>query len=566
MSERRVALWAFCRLGICALGMCALALAGCTGDIGGAPAGPEGTSREPVPRPPGTPSTEACGEPALGGRAPLHRLTHDEYDRSVGDLLGDLTAPATRLLPREADANDDSRGFGDGLAEAYFDVAGDVARRATEDLPSLLGCDPADEAARDACVATFVERFGRRAYRRPVEDAERDALLSIYADAKTEWGFTDAVRLVVQAMLNSPRFLYRVEVPAGADAPRGLDDYEIASRLSYALWGTTPDPMLLDAAERGELSTSEGLEAQARRLVEHERAEDTLVRYVGWWVELDRLDTLERSATEYPEFDFDRTPAALEAETEAFIREVVRSGGGLHELLTASWSMLDEHTAQIYGVEGVTGDALRRVELDPEQRAGILTHGSIVGPRDTGSGIGRIIHRGMFIQARVLCGPALTPPEGIPEPPPSDPNATIREELAAHQSDPYCASCHQYTDPFGLAFEHYDGLGGWLETRNDEAVDASGQLVVPGRSGPVSEGDFEGAVDLANLLAEREDVRDCFARHWFRFTHRRRDQDTDRCSIDRITAALESSDGDFREMLVAVALTDAFRLRAAETE
>lgn len=537
----------------------AIVLAGCMGDIGSAPAGPTTPFR-----PPGTPDTAACAGPVAGGRAPLHRLTHDEYDRTVADLLDDRTGPATRLLPREADANDDSRTFGGGLAEAYFDLAGDVAARATADVPALLGCDPADAATGDACVADFVRDFGRRVHRRPLEDEERDALLTLYEDARAEWGAGDAVRLVLQAMLTSPRFLYRVEAPAEGSAPRGLDDYELASRLSFALWGTTPDPELLDAAERGELSTPEGLEEQARRLAFDPRAEDTLVRYVGWWVELDRASSLERSSTEYPSFELDRTPARLHAETEAFIREVLHGDGGLHELLTASWSMLDEHLAGIYGIEGVTGDELRRVELDPERRAGILTHGSIVGPRDTGSGIGRIIHRGMFIQARVLCGPALEVPDGIPEPPPSEPGRTIREELAAHQSDPYCASCHQYTDPFGLAFEHYDGLGGWLETRNGAAVDASGQLVLPGPSGPVVEGEFADAVDLANALAERDDVQDCFGRHWFRFAHRRRDQDADRCSLDRIADALERSGGDFREMLVAVALTDAFRLRAAE--
>jgi hypothetical protein len=556
-TMRRIARRSTTRQGLLAI---AVVLSGCTGDIGSAPARPTGPSRTP-----GNPDTLACAGPALGGRAPLHRLTHDEYDRSVAELLGDETAPASRLLPREADANDDSRTFGSGLAEAYVDLAGDVAARATADLAALLGCDPADEAGRAACVDAFVRDLGRRAYRRPLEETEREALMSLYADASAEWGFEDAVRLLVSAILTSPRFLYRVELPADGAAPRGLDDFELASRLSFALWGSTPDRTLLDAAERGELSTAEGIQAQARRLVEDPRAEDTLVRYVGWWVELDRLEALERSVDEYPSFDVDRTPARLHDETDAFIREVVRSGGGLHELLTASWSMLDEHLAQVYGVEGVTGDELRRVELDPDRRAGILTHGSIVGPRDTGSGIGRIIHRGMFIQARVLCGPSLEPPEGIPEPPPADPDATIREELAAHQSDPYCASCHQYTDPFGLAFEHYDGLGGWLETRNGEAVDASGSIVVPGASGPVAEGDFDDAIDLARMLAEREDVRDCFARHWFRFAHRRRDQDADRCSVDRITDALERSDGDFREMLVAVALTDAFRLRAPET-
>ena len=365
-------------------------------------------------------------------------------------------------------------------------------------------------------------------------------------------------------MLSSPRFLYRVELPAEGPGPRALDDYELAARLSFELWGETPDDALLDAAERGELSTREGLEAQARRLVEDARADETLVRYVGWWVELGRLDVMRRTAEEYPLFDSARTPERMRAETEAFIRELLRTGGNVHEMLTASWTMLDEHLATVYGIPGVTGDELRRGELDPDQRAGILTHGSVVGTRDTGSGIGRIIHRGMFVQARVLCGPPLEPPDGIPEPPPADPDATIREELAAHQSDPYCASCHQFTDPFGLAFEHFDGVGAFVTSRNGHTVDASGDLVVPdpATSAPVAQGHFEDAVDLAGLLAEREDVQACFARHWFRYAQRRRDTRVDACSIDQLSAALERSDGDFREMLVAIALTDAFRLRA----
>ena len=159
--------------------LCAL-LCGCFGDIGGDAARPGGPI---IPRDPSDPTTAACALPSEGGRAPLHRLTHDEYDRSIAVLLGDTSAPASRTLPEEADANDDSRLFGAGLAEAYFNLAESVAERAVADLPGLLDCDPSDLPGRDACVASFIDSFGRRAYRRPLESEEREALIGIYTDA-----------------------------------------------------------------------------------------------------------------------------------------------------------------------------------------------------------------------------------------------------------------------------------------------------------------------------------------------------------------------------------------------
>lgn len=538
-----------------------LALPACSGEVGAGPAGPRGTSREPSPGLPG-----ACEGALDPGTTPFRRLTRDEYDHTVRDLLGDTTQPAREFPPDEA-----LGAFGAGTAvsllqvELYASTAERLAARAVTDLPALLPCDPA-EIGRDACARAFVEDFGLRAYRRPLERAEADALYALYAESAPLDGFAAAIELVVTAMLQAPSFLYRVElggVPAGRVASGAsvvrLTDFELATRLSYLLWRSTPDEALLAAAVRGELADADAVEAQARRMLEDPRAREAVGTFFEQYLGLEGIDEVGRDETLYPEW----SPAIarrMRREALAFVDHVIWEDDARFEtLLTASYSFVDERLAALYGVPGVTGAELVRVELDPERRAGLLTLPAVLAMQSNPDQSSPV-YRGKHVREVVLCQMLPNPPDGlaISAPDPA-PGLTTRERFAEHRTDPSCASCHQLMDPIGFAFEHYDAIGLWRDTEGDLPIDDRGEITGAGDA----DGTFEGAVELAERIAESTQARQCFATQWLRFGLGRAETTADACTLAEVSAAFEASDGDVLETIVAITRTDAFRYRRA---
>jgi hypothetical protein len=535
-----------------------VALFGCDGTI----ADPTGTAWGPGEGGaggggPGEPLL--CDESPHPGRSPLRRMTRVELDNTLRDLLRDDTQPAHRLMQEELGSgfsnNAEVRTVGELVAEQYLALAEDVARRASADLPGLLGCDPA--TGEDACVASFVESFGERAWRRPLAADERARLLGVFSASRDAWGTRTAVELVVEVMLQSPHFLYRVELPSPDVAPGEivrLDGWQLASRLSYMLWATMPDDTLFAAAAAGELDTPAGLAEHARRMLDDPRAGDVIIRFFDEWMHLSELDDLAKDAELYPQYH-DGLPPLFREETHAFVREVFENeGASFHTMLTASWSMMNAELAAFYGVEGPTGTELTRVNLDPSQRAGLLTQASFLASRakvhETSP-----IHRGMFVRAGLLCGEVPPPPPGVdPIAPDPDPSLTMRERLDEHRSDPVCASCHSLMDPLGFPFEHYDAVGVWRDDEAGRPVDASGFLMETDVDGEVV-----GAVELAHRLAGSEQVDDCMVRQWFRYAYGRTESiSRDTCSLDQLEQAFDGANYDIRELIVALTQTDAF--------
>ena len=557
------------RLRSCALACIGLAL-GCydgvsgTGDAGlteGVSAAGEGGSGSSDGESDDGPEG-ACADPAVGV-SPLRRLTRSQYNNTIRDLLGIEGDPASELAPDEkvgAFFSNSTAPVGELLAEQYMRVAEDLADTAVADLDALVPCDPASDASA-ACGEAFVDEFGLRAFRRPLYADERDALVGLFEKGRTEVDFSEGVRLVILAALQSPQFLYHLELDL-PDTEAGdvvsLEPYEVASRLSYFLWDSMPDDELLRAAGSGDLDTTEQLRAQAERMLDDPRAADAIESFHMQWLHIDAIGTLEKNPDAYPAFDT-ALRDAMALETRRFADWVIRfDDGRLETLLTAPYSFLDGPLFDLYGVTQPAGhDPTMPVELDPTQRAGLLTQASVLA-RHAHADQSSPVHRGKLVRENILCTPLAPPPPEVDViPPPLDPDATTRERFDQHRSDPSCAACHNLIDPIGFGFEHYDGIGAWRAMEGDKAVDASGELI----GTEDIDGEFDGAPELARRLAESEQVRACVAEQWFGFAFGRSPADDDECSFDTMALAFAESDHDIRELLVAIVTTDAFRYR-----
>jgi hypothetical protein len=253
--------------------------------------------------------------------------------------------------------------------------------------------------------------------------------------------------------------------------------------------------------------------------------------------------------------------ATWRAETMAFVNDVIFEGdGSVETLLTAPYTMMNADVAAYYGAsDGPTGASFERVDLDPAQRAGLLTQPSILAVNAHADQTSPV-HRGKFVRERLLCEPIAPPPPNVKAvPPPVAPDATTRERFAQHDSDPVCGKCHQLMDPLGFGFEHYDGMGLWRDQDQGMPVDASGEVI----GSKDANGKFDGAVELAARLGASEEVRACVVRQWFRYGQGRNETTADACTMAKLQEAFAAANYDIRELLVALTQTDAFLYRKA---
>jgi hypothetical protein len=533
--------------------------AGCIGDIG---APDEGLGVDP----PG-PGPQSCAEGPQPGDAPIRRMTRFEYNNTVRDLLGDTTNPADGFA-----AEEEALGFNNNaanlttsaqLAEKYMLAAEGISERATADLASLLPCDPGPPGGmnEEQCAKDFIDDFVTRAYRRPLTADEKATFLSLWQIGKAETDFTIGAQLVIQAALQAPAFLYRVEfgLPADGDAAVvGLDDWEMASRLSYMLWGSMPDDELFAAAEAGELSTKEQVAAQARRMVELPQARDSVRNFHQQWLDYDRIANVGKSAELFPDWS-SAIGQLMREETETFLDQVIFEGeGDLEALLTAPYSYMNAELAEFYGVDAMAGEDFVRVDLDPKERAGLLTLGTLL-TINAHSNQTSPVHRGKLVREQFLCDLMPPPPADVmitvPEP---DPTSSARERFAQHSEDEACSGCHVLMDPLGFGFENYDAIARFRTEENNEPIDASGTITASDVNG-----NFVGAVGLAKKLAGSQDVQSCYAKQWFRYAYGRGETKGDSCTTGWLDAKFAESGGKITELLVALTQTDAFFYRPA---
>jgi len=509
----------------------------------------------------------------------VRRLTHAQYDNTVRDLLNDYSRPALRFPPEDyVDGFKNQLTAQDMpplLVETYSTAAERLALNAFRvgDINGLIPCKPAS-AADVKCRDAFVRKFGLRAFRRPLREDE----VKRYAAAFTKQAvatkrFNDGARVVVEAMLQSPNFLFHVEAgPDGAST-----DYDVASRLSYLLWNTMPDEALFAAAAKGELRTTEGREAAAKRMIENgPRTRQALDQFFDEWLRFDRTINAVKARNRFPDF----TPelaAAMAEETRTLLHHLVTNDRNFMEALTADYSFLTSELAALYGVPAPDGQFEMVKFPEGSKRAGLLGQGtflaSTAGPTDTSP-----TARGIFVRERLLCQHVPPPPPGVittlPDPLADQPPKGRRQLMNEHVENPSCASCHRLMDPIGFGFEHFDAVGGWREKEMIQMPRrAGGGGGGGGRGGPppvpveinaqgeiagLPNSTFSGARELGAILAESPVCQECVVRQMFRYSYGRLETASDEQTIDDLFARFKGSGFRFKNLLVALVQSPEF--------
>lgn len=502
------------------------------------------------------------------------RLTHGQYDNSVRDLLGVTDTPSAAFLGDTSikgfTNNAEALQVTDRLARDYRrsaeQIAGDLLGD-PERLATVVGCDPGPDP--DGCAASFIADFGRRAFRRPLTDDEQAAFVAIFHTGaglyESGSDFEQGIALVVEAFLQSPSFLYRVELssPEAGQPLVALTGYEVASRLSYMLWNSTPDDALLAAAESGELDSPEGIETHARRLLADARAADPIRDFHAQWLHMDKYSNISKDPDLYPDFSM-ATTQSMAAETMEFFRALILDEqASFAELMTSRHSFVDDELARIYGLPQTYGTTLTPVELDPATRSGFLTQPGFLAA-NAYFAESSPIHRGVFIQRQVLCATIPDPPPGIDlNLPPADGElVTTRDRVEHHTSPEQCAPCHSMINAPGYAFEGYDALGSVRSLDNGAPVDTASSFPNPD-GGTITS---TGAIDLIGQLAESPTAKRCYLTQWFRYASARSEVDADTCTLDGLHTQLVEDDYDVQELLVSLTQTVSFRYRAAQED
>jgi hypothetical protein len=507
-----------------------------------------------------------CSTPKVA-LSPLRRMTRREYNNVVGTLFGDTTRPADQFVP-ESEQSGFTNGADSTLLSAV--VVDDFERAATAlakeattvgKLPTLVGCDPNAAAEQDACATNFIRNFGARAFRRPLEEAQVVDYQALYANAKATDGFAVAIELVVRAMLQSPYFLYRLELGTGVATAAGtvpLTPHETAARLSFLIWGSLPDLELTQAASSGALTTAADVRAQAVRMLADDRGAEIFNDFHVQWGKLETLPNQTKPEPFTPELG-----RLLIEESKQFIDHTLRRGDGLlTTLFTSPVTYLNRELADYYGVSGPIDSTFTLFTMPAGQRAGLLTHGSFMGNFAHGSQPSPVL-RGKFILAELTCSPPEPPPDDFDTRlPAADPTKTARQQLVELTSQGKCAGCHSLLNPPGFAFEHFDGLGRY-RSMEDSGLPVDSSSIVEGPGDLI--GTFAGHEDFLLALANSQTVRSCLSSKWFIYAHGRVPAEDDACSLSAPAASFQST-GNVRELVLSIVESPAFLYYRPSTE
>jgi len=429
----------------------------------------------------------------------------------------------------------------------------------------IFTCRPTSPEEERPCAESIVTRLAEEAYRRPLEPRDVEGLMAFYRMGAHAGGFEEGIRTALEAILASPHFVFRMEETPGEVAPGEvypIDDVDLASRLSFFLWGAPPDQELIDLAHAGELSDPTVLEAQVRRMLDDPQAGNLARRFAAQWLRLQDLEKVHPDALSYPYFDATLADA-MRRETELLFAHLVAEDRSAMELLTAEYTFVNERLARHYGIEGVSGPEFRRVEYPDDRRRGILGHGSILTLTSHANRTSPVL-RGKWVMEVLLGSPPPPPPPDVPDLEESgeiegNRFLTVREQLEEHRSNPACRSCHRMMDPIGLAFEKFDVTGAWRIKDRGEPVDVSGELYdgTP----------LQGIADLRAALVERGDVvMTNFTENLMSYALGRRVEYYDMPAVRDIVDAAENDDYRISSFILGIVESDAFRLaRMAET-
>jgi hypothetical protein len=509
-----------------------------------------------------------CNAQRDPGRVTLRRLNRAEYNNTVHDLLGIDFRPAD-----DFPADDVGYGFdniGDVLSlppllmEKYLAAAEKIVDKAfaTPAARKRIMTVPFEneEAARRVLRA-----FAERAYRRPVRDDDLRRLVGLVELAqKNGDSFETGVRLALQAVLVSPHFLFRIELDRRPNDPRtvrDLNDFELASRLSYFLWSSMPDDELFRHARQRTLRKSGVLEEQVRRMLQDPRSRALTDNFAGQWLQTRNLKGLTPDPARFPGFD-EKLRTAMQKETELFFESVVREDRSVLDFLDSDYTFLNERLAKHYGISGVKGDDFRKVTLTGAHRAargGVLTQATVLAVTSNPTRTSPV-KRGKWILENVLGTPPPPPPPGVDELKEGkdvELKGSLRQRMEQHRADPGCATCHQRMDPLGFGFENFDAVGAWRDKDGKHAIDPSG--VLPGGKS------FNGSAELKAILKGRSDTfARCLAEKLLTYALGRGVERSDRCAVDEIARNLAREQYKFSALVIHMVKSDPFQKRRGQ--
>lgn len=527
------------------------------------PMGPqdEGETTDPDEPPP---IAEQCEDGVLDpGPNLVRRLTVAEYAASVEAITGvDIEADARARLPADPRADGFSN-TASGLittldhVEGYDALAEQIV--ASMDLVAFTAEHAGCTGFGEPCEREAVEAIGRRVHRAPLRAEEVDMLVPIFAVVQDEGeSFEVAVGLVLETMLQSPRFLFRMENERGDGSIRELDGHEMASRLSYLVWGGPPDEALLTAADQGRLRTDEDLEAEVRRMLAEPRVREASRRFARDWLHLSRLDDMTRDPELFPDWD----PAlgvAMQDETQAFIETVLWDHSRpVADLFNAQFTVVSAELAEHYGL---VADPDGRVDLGSiPERGGLLTQGALL---TLGGNEASMVARGQFVLETLMCGHLQSPPEGVDTtPPPVEPGNSQRTYSEQRVQNPSCGGCHGQMEPYAWGIERFLADGSYhLEDEYGNPLLQEGFVRLAGADADI---DYATVGELMDLLAGADAIEDCFARRSLQFALGRAVRMTDACTVESIRARLAESARTYEDLLVAIALSPGFRTITTE--
>lgn len=549
-------------------------LLGCEGSIIGprveGPVGVDPTTglptTKPVTMPEGPkPIVTACTPSPTPGSAPMRRLSHEEYQHAIEDLFGNATLAQQVTAGFITDSA--SLGFRNGarfldvkpvMMQKYQDAAETVATQVTStaNLPRLVTC-PTSQG--EACARQTIEKLLLRAYRRPAPVADVDRYVGVWRAGSMGADFRTGMEWVVGTLLQAPKFLYRLELDAEVLGVRPLGSYELASRLSFLFWQSGPDDALLEAARTGRLATAADVEREARRMLTDPKA-DRVFNFFEQWMDIDELD-LKRDATVFPGLS-PGLAGLLREEAHQFVKAAVLDGDGKFEtLMTSPVTFVNGDLARHYGMTGITGTTWQRTTFTSGKRGGLFMNSAALVSHDKQSR-SSIVNRGMRVRTQLFCQTVPAPPDNVP----LNLGAITGEfsqadRLAQHRTNPSCNGCHTMLDPLGEPFENVDAIGRERTMENGRPVKTTGSVVgTRDADGPVLSG-----AELTMKLANSDEARECMVTQLFRFSHGRKEEDSDLCSRQRALEKFKDSQWNVRELFVALTQTDDFLFKPGAT-
>jgi hypothetical protein len=500
------------------------------------------------------------------GRVTIHRLNRAEYNNTIRDLVGVDFKPANDFPVDDAGYGFDN--IGDVLSmppilmEKYLNAAEQVVEQAfqsPEIKKKLLNPSPNPKFDKEKGARVILRAFADRAYRRPATDAELKRLMRL-VDSTQKNGESNeqAIELAMQAILVSPHFLFRIEIGQDNEKPTesyGLNDWELATRLSYFLWSTMPDDELYALCREGKLRRDDNLEKQVRRMLKDPKASALVDNFFDQWLQIRGLKTFTPDPKQFPSFT-EPLRAAMQKETELFCQHIVAEDRSVLEFLDTNYTFVNETLAKHYGIDGVNGDNFRKVTFEDERRGGVLTQASILtitsNPTRTSP-----VKRGKWILENILGTPPPPPPANVPELKDGNDAAlsgTLRQRMEQHRADPNCATCHQRMDPLGFGFENFDAIGAWRAKEGKSDIDASG--VLPG------DVKFNGPGELRVILKRRVGAFGrCLTEKMLTYALGRGMERTDKCTIDEIARNVAKDNYKFSSLVLEIVKSDAFQKR-----